>query len=320
MRKIVVILYFLTGALLTQSQSRYYPVDDGHSQVKFIGHLGGMMDVEGSFGKFSGYIKFDENRPEETSVTLFIDPTSVASGNHWRDAHLKNEEFLDADRYTQILFQSREVEIQDGKLNVAGNLSLKGVTSTITIPVTHEYGPSPDPWGNIRIGFSAKMLFSRENMNLGPKEGFWGNSIADEFEMEFTLSASLPNMDIISHLNESPLKEIYTLAENLDEQAVRTALLELQEKGELESWKIQHMAMKLDQQDNSEAALLVYRLNASFFKEEGTVLSMLALAYFERKAYTEAAQYAREAIAINPADTLALELLKSWTISLIRFG
>jgi len=114
MRTINTLLMVAMVSMAT-AQSKYYPIDLSHSQIKFIGHLGGMMDVEGTFGDFRGYLSFDENQLDEISITLIIEPTSIASGNEWRDKHLKNPDFLDVDKYSDLCFQSKSV-VANGKL------------------------------------------------------------------------------------------------------------------------------------------------------------------------------------------------------------
>jgi len=301
----MVVMVFIATA-----QSKYYPIDLSHSQIKFIGHLGGMMDVEGNFGDFWGYVRFDENNLNETSVTLIVEPSSVVSGNEWRDKHLKNPDFLDVEKYSRILFQSRSV-VADGKsLWVTGDLELKGEKREMTIPMELVYPPTPDPWGNRRVGFKGTLNLSREEFAMGPTEGFWANSIADEFEMEFLISASQQNMDRMGHFARSPMKELYEAAEKGNVDTVRTQLTVIKEEGKLEPWMVNQLGMKLDQHDKPKEALKVYELNRELFADDNTAHSNLALAYMDRGKVGKAKEFAQTALQKNPKDALALELLK----------
>ena len=74
MKKQISILVFLFGIISVQAQGLFYPIDDSHSSVKFIGQLGDWMEVEGTFGKIWGYLHFDETDITKTSISFFIDP------------------------------------------------------------------------------------------------------------------------------------------------------------------------------------------------------------------------------------------------------
>jgi len=193
---------------------------------------------------------------------------------------------------------------------VTGDLEIKGEKKELTIPIEIAYLPAPDPWGNKRVGFKGKMNFSRKDFVIGPTEGFWSNSIADEFEMEFVISASQQNMDRMSHFARSPMKEIYEAAEAGKIDEVKTQLVAIKEEGKLESWMVNQIGKKLDQHNQPNEALKIYELNSELFADNNTVHSNLALAHKDRGNVGKSKELARIAFEMNPKDALALELLR----------
>ncbi len=309
MRTIGTIL-LIAISLAVFGQSKFYPLDDSHSQVKFIGHLGGMMDVEGTFGAINGYMRFDENDLSQTSITLSIDPASVASGNEWRDKHLKNPYFLDIEQFPDLIFQSKAVKPEGKFLMVTGDLTLKGQTREMVIPMELAYPPTPDPWGNRRIGFNGKMDFLRSEVKIGPTEGFWSNSIADEFEMEFVISVVQQNMDRMSVFNRSPMKEIYEAAEEGKTSSVKEQLQPLIESGKVQSGIVNQIGLRLDQHEKPNEALKIYQLTTELFSDDNNAYSNLARAFMDRGKLAKAKENAKKALELDPKDVLAMEILK----------
>ena len=66
-----------------------------------------------------------------------LDIPADKKGNADLVGHLKNADFFDVEKFPNALFEITGVENgEDGKINVSGNLSLKGITKNITIPAT----------------------------------------------------------------------------------------------------------------------------------------------------------------------------------------
>ena len=66
-----------------------------------------------------------------------LDIPADAKGNADLVGHLKNEDFFDVPKFPAATFEITGVENTDeGKINVSGNLTVKGITKNITIPAT----------------------------------------------------------------------------------------------------------------------------------------------------------------------------------------
>jgi polyisoprenoid-binding protein YceI len=154
----------MTTRVATQT-ARAYAIDKAHSEVTFqVRHL--LTKVRGRFSDFAGAVRFDEKRPENSSVSLTVDTVTVDPNNSDRDQHLRSDDFFAVDRYPTITFNSsRIVKTNEDSFDVSGTLTIRGVAREITLPVTY-LGPASDPWGNARAGFETEITLNRKDFGL----------------------------------------------------------------------------------------------------------------------------------------------------------
>ena len=142
-----------------------YALDASHSQVGFaVRHLM-VSKTKGRFSDFAGTVEIGEN-PLESSVSVTIQSASVDTRDEQRDGHLRSGDFFDVEAYPTITYQSRSVrQTGEGRYIVEGDLTVKDVTQSVPLDLTFE-GGATDPWGGVRIGFSAKAELDREAFGL----------------------------------------------------------------------------------------------------------------------------------------------------------
>jgi polyisoprenoid-binding protein YceI len=79
---------------------------------------------------------------------------------------LRSPDFFDAAKYPVISFQGTRVErAGEDEYKVTGNLTIHGVAKEVTLSVEY-LGRSKDPWGGLRMGFSAKTSIDRRDFGL----------------------------------------------------------------------------------------------------------------------------------------------------------
>lgn len=152
-------------ALNLASQAATYNIDASHTTIGFAVKHMVVANVKGSFGEFSGTINYDAAAPEATSASAVIQVASIDTKNADRDAHLRNEDFFDAGQFPEITFQTTSVSGTAPNLVLTGDLTMKGVTKEISLPVELS-GPITDPWGNERIGLSGETTINRKDFNI----------------------------------------------------------------------------------------------------------------------------------------------------------
>ncbi|MBD0338915.1 MAG: YceI family protein [Thermoleophilia bacterium] len=134
-----------------------FAVDPAHSQVGFeVEHLG-ITTIRGRFTVISGALAGGE----EPTLEGVVDLTSVTTDEEQRDGHLVSPDFFDVARFPQATFRSTSFEqLGHGTVHVAGDLTLKGVTSEVELTGSVA-GPAADPYGNERVGLALAGVIDR---------------------------------------------------------------------------------------------------------------------------------------------------------------
>ena len=163
----------LSALLLTGvsafAQSTSWTIDKNHSQVNFaIKHMG-VSTVRGSISGITGTIVWDEKDPSKSSVETTMDTTTVDTNNAARDTDLKSDKFFNVAKYPTMTFKSTSVKRVDGKLQVVGDLTLAGVTKSVTLDVDGPTAPQKGMGGKMVIGLSATGLVKRSDFSFAPK-------------------------------------------------------------------------------------------------------------------------------------------------------
>lgn len=142
-------------------------LDPSHSEVGFkVKHLM-ISTVTGSFGKFDVEVSSSKEDFSDAKIVFTADTASISTNNEQRDGHLKSADFFDTEAFPTIRFESTSFErVKGADYILNGNLTIKGVTRTLAIPV--EYGGSVrDPWGNTKAAFSIDTRINRKEFGLG---------------------------------------------------------------------------------------------------------------------------------------------------------
>jgi polyisoprenoid-binding protein YceI len=140
--------------------------DASHSSINFyVRHLM-VSKVHGRFAIWSGTLLLDDDDITRSTVSVTIDAASVDTKEPKRDEHLRNADFLDAEKFPHLTFASTSIDkTGDDELAVHGDLTIHGVTRPVTLTVELA-GQVKDPWGGTRTGFSAKTHISRKDFGL----------------------------------------------------------------------------------------------------------------------------------------------------------
>ena len=100
-----------------------------------IGFIGSKVtgSREGGFKNFTGSFDLKDDEPQSGQFT--IDMSSTWSDDERLTKHLKAEDFFDVENYPESKFVATNFsKILEGKYELSGNLTLRGVTKNITFP------------------------------------------------------------------------------------------------------------------------------------------------------------------------------------------
>ena len=168
-----------------------YVLDLAHTRIGFVARHAMVTKVRGQFNDFEGSGVIDAADFTRSTVTVIIQAASIDTRNEQRDAHLRSNDFLAMEEFPQITFTSTGVQ-QTGptSVEVTGDLTIKGVTNTVTIPFEFE-GAATDPFGNLRVGFEGSVVINRKDYgvtwNVALETG--GVLVSDKITLEFDVSA-----------------------------------------------------------------------------------------------------------------------------------
>jgi polyisoprenoid-binding protein YceI len=119
-----------------------YLITTQNSKIEFTGSkVTGSHN--GSFQKFSGEIDY-AGAPEKSRVSVTMETASLIVDDPKLTEHLKTADFFDVAKYPEAKFVSTEIKPGADKgasHTVTGNLTLHGVTKSVTFPATINVTP-----------------------------------------------------------------------------------------------------------------------------------------------------------------------------------
>ena len=126
------------AAALAAQTAVKYAFDQGASKVTWVGSkVTGKH--EGGFGTFKGTVDVVDGSPEKSKVDVQIEADSLTSDTEKLTGHLKSPDFFDVKAHPKASFVSTEIKKggENGATHtVTGNLTIKGITKTISFPAT----------------------------------------------------------------------------------------------------------------------------------------------------------------------------------------
>lgn len=169
-----------------------YAIDPAHTSVDFIVRHLMIAKVRGRFAGVTGTIELAPGSDVPVAVQATIDANSIDTREAQRDAHLKSADFLEADAYPTLEFNSTRIEGEPGDFTIHGNLTLHGVTRQVALKAEFE-GRSPDPWGGQRAGYSAHTTINRKDFGLTWNAALetGGVMVGEEVRIELNVEAVL---------------------------------------------------------------------------------------------------------------------------------
>lgn len=169
-----------------------WAIDQVHSNVEFAVKHMMISTVRGRFHQFEGVLVLDEANPAASSVNATIDAASVDTNADQRDAHLRSDDFFNADLFPKITFRSTKIEGKGDDWKMTGDLTIRNVTKSVVLDVEFE-GRGPDPMGGQRAGFTATTKINRKdfgvNFNAALETG--GLLVGDDVKITLNIEAVL---------------------------------------------------------------------------------------------------------------------------------
>ncbi len=178
---------FALFAFTPAADAATWTLDSSHSKVGFgVTHLM-VSTVEGDFREVESTLDFEPGQVKDLTVEVTVQVASVDSGNDKRDEHLRTSDFLDVESHPTMTFVSKKVKAdRDGGLVVTGDLTLRGVTKSVTLEGTGLQQVVKDPWGNERVGVRVTGSIDRTEFGVEWNQALeaGGMLVGDEVTLE----------------------------------------------------------------------------------------------------------------------------------------
>lgn len=183
--------FTLFAALLlagkAQASLERYVIDPQHLTIGFLVEHVGFAKVFGRFSEAEGHFDFDETRGEIANVRVVVKTASVDTTVEPRDRHLRSADFLNVEKFPEMVYESNGGTLVDRKATIEGTLTLIGTSRPIRLDVTwNKSGRSPLPGEPYVVGMSLRGSFRRSEfgMTYGVADALVGDEVELLIEVE----------------------------------------------------------------------------------------------------------------------------------------
>jgi polyisoprenoid-binding protein YceI len=171
-----------------------FQIDPSHSSIGFAVKHMMVTTVRGRFGEFSGQVELPDGDPTKARADFTIQTASIDTGAPPRDEHLRSADFFDAANHPELRFTSRRIDSLGGeRYRAEGELTIRGVSKPVTLEI--ELGDRiRDPWGNDRVGLSARGRLNRKEWGLNWNQALeaGGMLVGEEVRLEIEAALVMP--------------------------------------------------------------------------------------------------------------------------------
>lgn len=164
-------------------------IDPTHSEIGFkVKHMM-FTNVSGKFDTYEASVTTEDDTFTNANIEFSADINSIDTRNADRDGHLKSADFFDAENYPELTFKASSLsKLEDGNYEIAGDLTIKGVTKFVKLPAEFS-GLMTDPWGNTKAGLNIYGKINRKDWGLNWNSALetGGVLVGEEVKLEIEL-------------------------------------------------------------------------------------------------------------------------------------
>jgi len=155
-------------------------IDHAKSQISFVSKQMN-VPVDGLFGKFSAQVAYDPKKPAASKAEIEVELGSVDTGSAEANTEVAKKSWFNIAAFPSAKFVSSSVKsLGPDKLEVKGNLSIKGISRELTFPVTVKTAGGNNT-------FEGTFPLLRLQYKIG--DGAWSDTdtVADEVQVRFRI-------------------------------------------------------------------------------------------------------------------------------------
>jgi polyisoprenoid-binding protein YceI len=166
-----------------------YKVDPAKSSLTWVGKkLTGSHN--GTIALQSGDLLFDGKKLAGGNFAINMTTIKDAEGSDKLEGHLKADDFFGVDKFATSTFVIKKLAVSGNKVNVTGDLTIKGITNSISFPATVAWNAD----GSVTAA-ADKIVVDRTKFGIkfrskGMFPDVGDKMIYDEFELAIKLVAT----------------------------------------------------------------------------------------------------------------------------------
>ncbi len=155
-----------------------------------------LESINGTANGISGTVAFDPDNPGAVKGKLLVAAVSLHVANPMMKQHLHGENWMEVAKYPEITFEvvsAKNVKSEGSasSMDVTGNLTIKGVTKTLTVPVKLTYlkdklkARVPNMEGDLLV---LRANFTIRRSDFGINAAKFEEKVSDEIELNLSLA------------------------------------------------------------------------------------------------------------------------------------
>lgn len=131
--------------------------------------------ISGAFKGFSGDIRFDASRPEESNATIRVDMKTLDSKSADRDQSLRGADWFNLESFPESIYTVSKFEkLNENQYLARGELELRGVKKTLDLPLTITFS-TDDAGRDVALAVGEVTL---NRLDFGVGQGEWKDTQA----------------------------------------------------------------------------------------------------------------------------------------------
>jgi len=156
--------------------------------------------IQGSANGITGTVTFDPEKPGLTRGRIAVTSSSLHVPNAMMNGHLHGNQWMDAGKYPEISFETRELKNvktsgDSTTADALGTLTIKGVAKEITAPVKLTYLKDklgqrvPNMKGDLLV-IRSTFTIKRSDFNIMP--GQFEDKVSDTIDITLSIAGASP--------------------------------------------------------------------------------------------------------------------------------
>jgi polyisoprenoid-binding protein YceI len=188
-------------AVTTLAEPRTFDFKDPKGVNNAVFKLDAPLEaITGSASGIHGTVTFDPANPSATQGRIVIDAASLHVPNPMMKDHLHGAQWMDVARFKEITFSAKSLSNvktagDQTTADVAGTLTVKGVSRDVTVPVKFTYLKDklgqriPNQQGDLLV-IRAQFVIQRSDFEINPKAP--EDKVANAIELTLSIAGSSP--------------------------------------------------------------------------------------------------------------------------------